>query len=1103
MTRLSILLFIFGAAQAAYSQSGFVRSADQPIPGASVTVAQNGQSFSTVTDQEGHYSFPLLGGGEWNVAVQMFGFETLRKQVDFAAARGPVNFDLKLAQSQMAQRMQNFAAGQNGQAAGGRTGLAGGQNQNQFDQQLQNELQSQQQSAVSPPSGSQGTNESFLVSGTLSPGLAQGSQADSGPDMRLMGGINAMNGNLNAPGFGETAQNGPGGGGGFGGPGGFGGGGPGGRGGFGGGRGFGGPRGRRPGQGPRGAFGNYRRRNQQIHGQLSFTLQNSALNAKPFSINGLDLPQASYAQSRFSAILGGPLVIPKLVKDPSTQFFFTYFGTRAATPQLFTETVPTLAERNGDFSQATQSLGTNQTNAPVQVFNPTTHQPFANNIIPANLLNPIALGLLNFYPKPNVPGNVNNYQFETAQASNTDNVGFRIQRNITSKDRLALNFQYQDRSGTSANPFGYFDDTSGYGTNIALSWTRNIGTNAVNTAQVRFNRNKTDLTPYFSTQPDTAAELGIHGTSSNPLDYGPPALNFTNFASLSDGIASLVRNQTQGATENYSWLKGVHTITIGGGYTRADLSTVTNPNGRGTFNFTGQATSALAGPRCDLSTGAGCTPVTGTGYDLADFLLGFPQSSSIRYGSEANYFLENQWVGYAQDEWKARANLTIIAGVRYEFFTPWQEKYGQMANLNIGPDFGGVSVVTPASGTFPAGLINPDYRNWAPRVGLAWKLPWTKNSTVVRAGYGIYYNEQAYITLAQQMAQQPPFAVSNAVNTSSANVLTLNNGFLATSPQEITNTFAVDRFYRTPYAGSWNASIEHDFGQGFFVEGTYLGTKGTNLDVRIVPNELPPGSPLTLAERTQLGNAVGFTYDEPVGNSIFNALQLRAVRRFNRGLSFNAYYQFAKSIDDSSTFGGAGNTVAQNWQDIQAERGLSSFNVAHEFQMSFIATSPVGAPGSRIAPESKTGRLLKDWQLSGGITAQTGNPLTARVLGNTAQLAQTGAVGSGRAEATGLPIDSSAGFFNLLAFTVPPAGQYGNAGRNTIPGPGLFSLNLAFARSFTFAERRRLEFRIEGNNILNTVNITNLYTVVNAVNYGLPSAASTMRTLDAVVRFRF
>ncbi len=707
--------------------------------------------------------------------------------------------------------------------------------------------------------------------------------------------------------------------------------------------------------------------------------------------------------------------------------------------------------------------------------------------------------MLRYYPLPNEPGNANNYQFETAQASNSDNIGVRIQRNITKKDRLSLNFQYQDRNGATAQPFGYSDSTNGYGLNAQLQWTRNISSNAISNAQVRFNRSYSDIIPYFSLLPDVAAQLGIPGISSNPLDYGPPTLNFTNFATLSDSIATLTRNQTQSGTESVNILKGVHSLTFGVSYTRADLSTRTDPNGRGTFSFTGIATSELS------STGQ---PLTGTGYDLADFLLGLPQSSSIRYGDTSNYFLQNQWVGYAQDEWKMRPNFTLILGGRYEFFSPWTEKYGHMANLDIAPGFTNVSVVTPNqaglyTGTFPSGLINPDHENLSPRVALAWKLPWTKRSTVVRAGYGIYYNEQAYIQLAEQLAQQPPFATSNAVNTSVNDVLTLEKGFLTTSPRDITNTFAVDRYYRTPYAGTWNATIQHDFAGGFFVEAGYMGTKGTHLDVRILPNEPPPGSPLQLFERNQLGDAVGFTYDEPVGNSIFNALQVRAVRRFNKGLSFNIFYQFAKSIDDSSTFGGAGNTVAQNWLDIAAERGLSSFDVRHELQASFVWTSPIAGPGSRIAADSKVGRLLKDWQLSGSITAQTGNPLTARVLGNTQQLAQTGGIGSGRAEATGQPIETSSGFFNLDAFTTPPPGVYGDAGRNTIPGPGLFNLNLAFARSFTFSERRRLEFRVESNNVLNHVNYTNLYTVVNAVNYGLPSAAGAMRTMDAVVRFRF
>ena len=1046
--------------------------------------SQDSVSHSTVTDTDGHYVFPLLPVGNWTVRVEMFGFDTLNKLVDFQAAAGPVNFELAIKASSFADSMRQSASRQ------GATGRANGAD-TQISQALQNGLNSPDQAPVSSNASSTSSNEAFLVSGSLSPGMAQGAQADSGPDVRF-GGPGGISGEAgNAPGFGNNPSV----------SGGAFGGGPGG--GFGGGRGFGG--GGRGARGPNGSrrpggaqFGSYRRRNQQIHGQASFTILNSALNAKPFSLNGLDIPQAAYAQTRFSFLVGGPLVISKLVKDPKTQFFVTYFGTRARTPQLFVETVPTELERTGNFSQATQSLGTSATSVPVTIFDPTTHALFPNNTIPDMKLNSIARGLLNFYPHPNEPGTANNYQFETAQASNADNVGVRVQRSITNVDRLSVNFQYQDRNGNQAQPFGYFDTTNGYGLNGQLQWTRNISPTAISNAQVRVNRNYIQLIPFFGNGPDIARQLGIAGTSTNPLDFGPPALNFTNFASLTDANPTLNRNQSQGVSESLTLSRGKHNFTFGGGYTRADLSVRTDQNGRGTFNFTGVATSQLSGSGV----------VVGTGYDLADFLLSRPQSSSIQFSTQTNYFRENQWNGYGQDEWKPRSDLTLILGVRYEYYSPFIEKYGRATNLDIAPGYTAVFPVTPLipgpyTGAFPAGLINPDLNNWSPRVGLAWKVPGIKGSTIVRSGYGIYYNEQAYTQFTSSLSNQYPFAVANSVNTSVFNVLTLEKGFSTTSPNDVRNTFAVDRNYRTPYAGTWNASIQHEFGGGFFAELGYLGTKGTRLDLRFIPNEAPPGTVATVTHQNQLGNATGFVYDQSVGNSIFNALQLRLNRRFNRGLSLNLFYQYAKSIDDSSTFGGAGNTVAQNWLDLAAERGLSSFDVRHQFSGNFVWTSPVGDRGSHISPDRVVGRLLKDWQLSGSITSQTGNPLTARVLGNTQQLAQTGGVGKGRAEATGEPIDAGTGFFNLDAFTVPPTGVYGNAGRNTIPGPGVFNLNLAFARSFSLSERSRLEFRFESNNVLNHVNYTNLYTVVNAVNYGLPSAAGSMRALDAVVRFRF
>jgi trimeric autotransporter adhesin len=1091
------------------AQSGFVRSTGQPIPGATITITQGEKSLSTVTDADGHYTFPPLGVGSWKVQVEMFGFQPLQQEADYTQNGGRFDFALQLKESEAAQRIRAFSqrmanGAQQGSGSGARSPQA------QTDAELQGLLNNGgTQSFSAPAAGSGqagGSNESFLVSGSLSPGMAAGRPPDSGPEMMAFGGvgtgdITGQSGNPAA--FAQSGGAVPGGAGGFGGgPGGFGGGGFGGGPRGGGGR-FGGPgAGRRPGAGPPpgAVFGNRRRRTQTIHGEASFSLQNSALNAKPFSLNGLDVPQASYAQSRFSLIMGGPLVLKKVVHDPSTQFFITYFGTRAKTPELFTETVPTDAERRGDFSRTVQSLGSSGTAVPVLIFDPATRLPFPGNTIPTTMLNPISLGLLNFYPRQNQVGLSNNYQFETAQASNTDNLGLRIQRSITKKDRLSFNFQLQDRDGTTAQPFGYSDSTNGYGINTQLQWTRNLGAATISNAQIRFNRNVTRLNPYFATQPDVATELGIGGTSGDPINNGPPTLTFTNYASLSDGTYSVTRNQSQTGGESITLLRGSHSVTLGFTYTRADLARLTDPNGRGTLSFTGVATSQVD---------AGGNTATQTGYDLADFLLGYQQSSSIRYGATSNYFYENQYAAYVQDEWKILPNLTLTGGLRYEYFSPFAEKYGRMANLDIAPGFSAVTVVLPNqpgvySGTYSNALIDPDHNNFAPRLALAWKLPWdTKHSTLLRAGYGIYYNQQAYIQLAQQLAQQPPFAISNAVNTSTENVLTLQRGFLDTTPQSVTNTFAVSRGYRTPYAGTWNLTLEHDFSGGFFVEVGYLGTKGTRLDVRTTPNQTAPGSSQIINEATQVANASGFLFDDSIGNSIFHALQVRAVRRFSRSLSFNVFYQFAKSIDDSSTFGGAGNTSAQNWLDISAERGLSSFDVRHQLQGTFVLSSPYGAPFSTLPDDTKVGKLLKSWQLTGSVTAQTGNPLTARVLGSGTQLAQTGGTGSNRADSTGEPIILDDGFFNLGAFSVPASGTFGNAGRNTIPGPDLVSVNLAVSRSFNLSERRRLEFRFEANNVLNHVNYTSFYTVVNAVNYGLPSTAGAMRTLNAVVRFRF
>ncbi len=376
----------------------------------------------------------------------------------------------------------------------------------------------------------------------------------------------------------------------------------------------------------------------------------------------------------------------------------------------------------------------------------------------------------------------------------------------------------------------------------------------------------------------------------------------------------------------------------------------------------------------------------------------------------------------------------------------------------------------------------------------------------VRAGYGAFHDGSIYSRFATRLASQPPFANTAQLSTSLARPLTLQDGLAAAPSTKVTNTFAVDRGYRVGYAQSWNLSVQQELPNAFVLEAGYLGTKGTRLDIQRSPNRAAPGSPLTAGQRRQIGNAVGFLFDSSEGNSIYHAAQVRMTRRFCRGFSANALYTWSKSIDNASTIGGGGATVAQNDHHLRAERGLSSFDQRHELTLYYLLSSPVGAGAGLLGGDDILPRLLRNWRLGGGLTLRSGQPFTARVLGNRADSGGTGVVGSGRADSSGAAAAAGAGerFFNLDAFVVPPPGRFGNAGRNTVPGPGLFMLNLSLGRSFRLGEGRRwLEFRLESNNFTNHVNYTRLETVVNSLNYGLATQTAPMRAMTAWLRYRF
>jgi hypothetical protein len=791
--------------------------------------------------------------------------------------------------------------------------------------------------------------------------------------------------------------------------------------------------------------------------------------------------------------------IPKLVTSDKYFFYVNYTGNRTRSGNSLTSSVPTLAERNGDFSQATATT-------PVTIYDPLSGSPFPGNVIPASRFNPAAAGLLTYFPQPTYPGIVQNYHLVTSTPSISDSLGVRLNAPVTTKDRLNFNEQYSHNDSKSQQLFGYKDSSSGYGLSASAGWSHSFKPRFNSSLNIAFSRSISKSTPYFAYTDNVEQDLGITGTSQypfndNPVNYGPPTLSFTNFGSLSDGSPSVSRNQTTNITESITYVAHrKHNLTFGVGYRRLQQNSLSYAGARGSFSFSGLLTSQID------SNGQ---PVAGTGFDFADFLLGLPETSSLR-GSTNDYFRSWAVNWYAQDDWRVGQNLSFNVGLRYEYFAPYTELYGRLANLDLSPQGNAVTVVTPAnsigpySGKYPSSLVDPDKNNYSPRLGFSWR-PSQKHARVIRGGYSIFFSGSSYGGFASSMAAQPPFVSNLSLTTATANPLTLQNPFPAEPAQTVTNTYAISKNYKLAYAQTWSFALQQTFARGLVVELEYIGTKGTGLPVTLEPDRAAPGSsPLNAQQQLQVGNATGFTYLTSQGDSIFHAAQTRITRRFGRGVSANALYTFSKSIDDASSFSGGGGTIVQFPQELRLERGLSTFDQRHNLSTGYMVSSPVGIHGWWRNGGWKT-KAFAGWTLSGNFTATSGMPMTAKVSGNLSNTGGTAAFGAGRAEATGENINAgNLPYFNLNAFTTPPPGEYGNAGRDTIPGLFQIGLNGSLNRAFRFGDsRRQLQLRLAANNALNHVVVTAIGTTINASNYGLPTGASGTRNVTLTLRFNF
>ncbi|HEV8042726.1 MAG TPA: carboxypeptidase regulatory-like domain-containing protein [Bryobacteraceae bacterium] len=1062
---------------------GTVRSTGLPIPGAVVTATQGEKKLITTTDEQGAYSFPDLEDGNWTITVEMLGFGKISHPVTIAPASASADWDLKLsplqsvkAESAAAPKKDENttapakagvppqpATAANPPNSGGRARAAQPGGPSRTFQRMDVNA-SGDAAAVA---GENTNSENDLTSGNLNQNAAEALVVNGS----LSNGVNAPQQNDWAPfsrGMGDFSPGGPGGPGGPpgigpggpGGPGGFGGqGGPGGR--FGGGRGFpggpgarGGPRG--AGANGRASFGNARRRRRQYNGNLAFILDNSALDAKPFSLTGQESPKLAYNHFRTNGTFGGPLKIPKLLSGENTFFFLNFQLTRNRNASIATGLVPTAAERSGDVSGLSGPLS------------------------------PQALALLNFYPLPNFAGSTRyNYQIPLVGIGNQSNVNVRVSHTINSKNQLSGGFSWQNGNTTNPNLFGFIDSGSTTGINSNLQWTYHFSPYLISNLRYSFSRSAGQTTPYFANTENVSAKAGIQGNDQSPLFWGPPNLSFSSgITGLSDGNFSLNHNNTNQVGENLIWVHGNHNFTFGGDFRRLDFNQLSQQNPRGSFLFTGAF----------------------TGNDLADFLEGLPATSSIAYGNADKYFRASWVDSFVNDDWRINNSLSVNIGVRWDFQAPVNEQYNRLVNLNIGQSFTTESPVcatehagcTLASQVgYPDSLVRPNYHEFQPRIGIAWR-PFSQRSTVVRAGYGIYYNTSVYQPLANQMAQQSPLSYSVTQANPLSNPFTLANAFLAPATTATPQTYAIDPNFHIGYLNYWQASVQQNLASSIVLTLTYQGDVGTHQLQEFLPNTFPSGS-------APSPYPSGYVYITSNGNSNYNAASAQLQRRFRSGFSWNGLYVFSKAIDDAQGLGGRsspGSAYAQNWLDLSAERSLSSFNRTHTFNLSVQYSTGQGTSGGTLLSGWK-GALAKDWTFATTLTAGSGLPETPIILQRVAT--GTGVTGTVRADYIGGSLDPTLpGYgFNIDAFAKPLPGQWGDAGRGIITGPVQFNLNASAGRVFRIGERRSIDIRYDATNVLNHVTYTSWNTTLGNAQFGLPVSANAMRSMQLTLRIRF
>jgi hypothetical protein len=819
-----------------------------------------------------------------------------------------------------------------------------------------------------------------------------------------------------------------------------------------------------------------------FHGNGFEYFRNEASDARNY-FDDPALQRPIFRRNQFGGSLGGPLGLP------STFFFVTYEGLREKTASPSLQLVPDAAQRRGDFQ------GGNQ------IFDPLTTDlttgarvPFAGNLIPQGRIDSIAANYLaRFEPLPNrTGGGSSNYMDATPSTNHHDSASGRIDHQFQHAGLLFGRYTFNDDRGGVGGSFPVRPTSErllaqqavvGYSLGSAM-WT--------NEARFSFARLRLLDVPLNPGGHNIAAELGILAPPNDPSAFGLPYFFLSDFSTATDdpSLPQTQRDNTFNLSDTLSLVRGKHIFRFGFDWVGFQLNYRQSNNVRGQYGYNGGWTANQALPN--------------TGEALADFLLGFPLTTQRTIGSGQGYLRQNIYAAFAQQEWRVNSRLTLSAGVRYEYASPFSDARHQLLNLDYSTLPGPPRLVNVDQATSPNRL------NLAPQAGLAWRLPGFQRShgdTVFRAGYGLYYAPEIAVESYDLVLNN----TRNEINTTTGTgipVLTTRNGFPVTSGTGLPNYFGLDHKAPTPYVQQWNAGFQHEFPGDVLFEAAYIGSKGTHigrfdrlntaLHTETGENLSPrPGDLQLLRTFPELGTIIQRKH---IANSSYNSLQLKAEKRFQRNLTFLISYVWSKSIDDAdsvapSLFDSSG---AQDERNLRLERALSFFNVPRRLSGGAV----YNLPGPKLLRGT-----FRAWQLSGVITLQDGTPLDPLYqftnISNAGTIERPNVVPG---QSISLPASQRTPdhWFNTAAFATPAPYTFGNAGRDIIPGTSNAIVDIALHKRFTIAERYTIEFRAESFNALNHPNLGIAGPWVDLGPYfGKIFTAGQPRRFQFAVRFEF